>query len=350
MIAEGRRYDIDWLRVIAIGLLLVYHVVIGFQPWGIFIRFIQSNEPLEAIWIPMSALNVWRIPLLFYVSGMGVCFAMRKRNWKQLVGERSLRILLPFVVGTLAIVPIHVAIWNNYYNQPLQYSVDPAHLWFLGFLFIYVLLSLPLFYKLKGWIGGTLQRQMTSLFGTFPGLLVVLIPFLLEAILVDPDSFEMYAMTFHGFWIGWLAFIFGFLFIYSGNAFFLLVKKWKWLFMGLALSMFFVRLLIFELKAPNALVSIESNFWIFAVFGIGFSYLNRPSKLLDYLSQAVYPVYIIHMAFLYLASWLILPTSWPVSLQLVLVIAFTTAGCFLTYELLIRRVQFIRPLFGLKRK
>ena len=64
-----RRYDIDWLRVIAIGLLLFYHIGIGFQPWGVFIGFIQSEKPLESLWIPMSMLNIWRIPLLFFVSG-----------------------------------------------------------------------------------------------------------------------------------------------------------------------------------------------------------------------------------------------------------------------------------------
>ena len=33
MTKEERRYDIDWLRVIAIGLLLIYHIAIAFQPW-----------------------------------------------------------------------------------------------------------------------------------------------------------------------------------------------------------------------------------------------------------------------------------------------------------------------------
>ena len=75
-----RRYDIDWLRVIAIGLLLIYHIAIIFQPWGIFIGFMQNNESLESLWIPMAMLNVWRIPLLFFVSGMGVCFAIKKRT------------------------------------------------------------------------------------------------------------------------------------------------------------------------------------------------------------------------------------------------------------------------------
>ena len=42
-----RIYDIDWLRVIAIGLLLIYHIAIIFQPWALFIGFIKSEESVE---------------------------------------------------------------------------------------------------------------------------------------------------------------------------------------------------------------------------------------------------------------------------------------------------------------
>ena len=85
MYNTDRRHDIDWLRVIAIALLLIYHVVLVFQPWGKLIGFIQSEESRGAVWIPMALFNVWRIPLLFFVSGMGMCFAVRRRNWKQLL-------------------------------------------------------------------------------------------------------------------------------------------------------------------------------------------------------------------------------------------------------------------------
>ena len=139
-----RRYDIDWLRVIAIGLLLVYHIGIGFQPWGVFIGFIQNNEPIGSLWPGMSMLNIWRIPLLFFVSGMGVCFAISKRNWKQLLLERTRRILLPFIVGVFFIVPIHLFIWQKYYSQDIKYAPAPGHLWFLANIFIYVLVLSPL--------------------------------------------------------------------------------------------------------------------------------------------------------------------------------------------------------------
>ena len=144
-----RRHDIDWLRVIAIGLLLIYHIAIIFQPWAMFIGFIRSDELMESLWKPMSMLNVWRIPLLFYVSGMGVYFAIRKRSWKELLLERSKRILLPFLFGIIAIVPLHFLIFQKYYHLPLGYYAHPAHLWFLGNIFAYVLILLPLFFYLK---------------------------------------------------------------------------------------------------------------------------------------------------------------------------------------------------------
>ncbi|OEK07509.1 acyltransferase family protein [Roseivirga misakiensis] len=346
-LTHDRRFDIDWLRVIAIGLLLIYHIAIGFQPWGGFIGFILSNESLESIWVPMSALNVWRIPILFFVSGMGVCFAMRKRSWKELIKERALRILMPFLFGMAFIVPLHWLVWQSYYDQPLQFLPQPGHLWFLGNLFVYVLLLSPIFYWLKKNREGKVHRFLAMLFQNPFGLIVVMIPFLLEAIIVNPVSFETYAMTWHGFFIGLLAFFFGYCFIYAGSGFTATVKRWKWLFLAIAIALFSYRLLVLELVVPNYLLSIESNFWIFGVFGIVFTYLNKPSRLLSYLSKAVYPVYIIHMAFLYLGSVLIFPLDIPLEIQFVLLILFTGISCLLTYEFVIKRVKFLRPFFGL---
>jgi len=350
MLRAERRYDIDWLRVITIGLLLIYHIAIVFQPWGVFIQFIQSNQSLESLWIPMSALNIWRIPLLFFVSGMGVCFAIRKRDWKSLMTERSKRILLPFLFGVFFIVPLHVFIWQNYYKQELNYVVNPSHLWFLANIFLYVFILSPVFFYLKKNENGRIVQAFKKLMKYPLGLLAVILPFVLEAIIVNPDPFEMYAMTWHGFFLGLLAFFFGFLFVLSGSNFWQTILKWRWLFLGIALTMYLIRLIAFELKTPNFLMAIESNIWIFAVFGFAYKYLNRPSKALSYLSQGAYPIYILHMVFMFWGSVLILPLALPIFAKFLLVIAFTSIGCFAVYELLIKRIAILRPLFGLKSK
>ncbi len=343
-----RRYDIDWLRVITIGLLLIYHIAIVFQPWGVFIGFIQSENSLESIWIPMSMINVWRIPLLFFVSGMGVCFAIKKRNWKQLILERTQRIFVPFLFGMLFIVPIHILIWQQYYNQDIVFAPHQGHLWFLKNIFVYVIALSPVFFYLRKHKNGSINRWLKKLFSNPLGLLLIVAAFMLEAVLVNPESYEMYALTWHGFFLGMLAFLFGFTFVLSGETFWPTILKWRWLFITLALTLFVNRYVQFELKAPNYVMAIESCMWIFAVFGFGYKYLNHPSKTLSYLSQGAYPIYIIHMIFLYLGSVLILPLEIPTLVKFILVIAFTFIGCFALYEL-IRRVPFLRPLFGLKK-
>jgi glucan biosynthesis protein C len=343
-----RRYDIDWLRVIAIGLLILYHIGIGFQPWGVFIKFIQNDQPLESLWIPMSMLNVWRIPLLFFVSGMGVCFAMRKRNWKQLVMERTRRILIPFIFGIIFIVPLHILLWQKYYNQELTYSPGIIHLWFLGNIFIYVLILSPLFFWLKKYESGMFRHLLVRLYKSPTGFVFIILPFVAETIIINPESFETYSLTLHGFLIGLLAFFFGFTVIYSGNEFWDTVLRWRWVLLSIAIIMFIVRLLIFDLKSPNYILPVESISWILSAFGFAHKYLNRPGKALRYLSRAAYPVYIIHMAFLYLGSFLIFPLSIPAGIKLILMIVFTTISCVVFYDLIIRRIKYFRPIFGLK--
>jgi membrane-bound acyltransferase YfiQ involved in biofilm formation len=172
--------------------------------------------------------------------------------------------------------------------------------------------------------------------------------FILETILVKPQVFEMYAQTWHGFFLGLLAFFFGFLLVYSGKMFWQTVLKWRWLYLGLATALYIIRLMVFELKSPDYLLAIESNCWIFAVFGFGYKYLNKPGAALSYLSQAAYPIYIIHMFVLYLGAMIILPLELPVIVKFVLIIVFTGTACYLIYEFMIRRIGFLRPLFGLK--
>lgn len=342
----NRRYDIDWLRVIAIGLLLIYHVAIGFQSWGIMIGFITNDEPWPSLWLPMAMLNIWRIPFLFFVSGMGTYFAMQQRDWRALMKERALRILLPYVFGTFCIVPISVALWQYYNKFQITYAFNPGHLWFLGNIFSYVVLLTPVLYYLKRHENGRLVQLMRRLFSHPAGLLVITALFIVEARVLQPNPYELYAMTWHGFALGFLAFLSGFCLVLAGQPFWNMLLKWRWIFPVLALTGFVIRVIV-GIKVPDYALVAESHAWIFSCFAFGYRYLNRPGRTLSYLSEAAYPAYILHMIFLYAGSVLIFPLQLAVELKFVMVLLFTAAGCFGSFEL-IRRVNILRPLFGLK--
>ena len=144
-----RRYDVDSIRIIALILLIFYHISISFQTWALQISFIKNDDTLEFIWVFMMLINIWRIPILFIVSGMGIYFAMERRNWKELLDDRTLRIITPLIFGSIFIFPICPIIFNIYYKKPIFYFPFPGHLWFLINIYFYVLIFLPIFNYLK---------------------------------------------------------------------------------------------------------------------------------------------------------------------------------------------------------
>jgi glucan biosynthesis protein C len=281
---------------------------------------------------------------------MGIYFAMRKRSWKTLLVERIKRILVPFLFGMVAIVPLHIFVFQQYYNVPFGYVPHMGHLWFLGNIFVYLLILLPLFFYLKKKEDGAFKKGLSLLMRNPLGPLSISLFFVAEVLWVKPAVFEMYVQTWHGFFLGFLAFFFGFLLVYSGKAFWQTVLKWHWLYAVLAVALFTIRLTIFELHGPGYLLAMESVCWILSIFGVGYKYLNKPSATLAYLSKAAYPVYIIHMLVLYLGAAIILPLAISVVLKFLAITLFTGLGCYMLYEFVIRRVSFLRPLFGLRWK
>lgn len=345
-----RRYDIDWLRVVAIGLLIIYHSAIAFQPWGGLIGFIQNLETIEWIWYPMSMLNMWRIPILFFVSGMGVYFSMNKRNLIQLLLERSQRILLPFLFGIIAIVPIHIFIWQKFYYQELHYNIEMSHLWFLQNIFVYTISIAPLAYlvkktKLRLWIKKLQKISFQPLV-----FIITIGLFIIETGLLKPDIYTLYAYSAHGWLMGFIAFSMGFYIVSLGKKFWDCFKIWKWIYLFLASILYISRLFDANLDAPYYLNAIETAAWVYAVFGFFFQYANKNNKTLKYLTNAAYPVYIIHMIVQFSISSLIFPISINKDVKYIILSICTIIFSLLIYELVIKRIKYIRPLFGLKIK
>ncbi|GGD41012.1 acyltransferase [Emticicia aquatilis] len=343
-----RRYDIDWIRVIAIVLLLIYHTAIGFQPWGGFIGFITNAEPWDTLWIPMTMLNVWRIPILFYVSGMGLYLAIQNRNLKQVFVERFLRIGLPLIFGSVAIVPFHLWLLQLYYQRDNAYLPNMGHLWFLGNILFYVTILLPIIFFFKNRSDSKIRVFCKKTLSTSYSLAIVIFLFVLETLVSKPMVFEMYAFTLHGLLLGMLAFISGFLFMLGGEPFWKMLLKWRWLFIIVAVALFSIRTVKISEPVPHYLLAIESNCWIFSMLAFAHKYLNKNSRQLKYLKDAAYPVYIIHMVFLYMGSILLFPLKIDVAIKYLLLLFFTIGGSLAFYEFFIKRINWTRPLFGLK--
>lgn len=98
----GRRLDLDWLRIAAFGLLILYHVGLLYVPWPYHAKSRHAVPGLEPL---LLAVNPWRLLLLFLISGVATCFMSAAVPPGLLLARRSLRLLVPLAFGIAVIVP-----------------------------------------------------------------------------------------------------------------------------------------------------------------------------------------------------------------------------------------------------
>jgi len=347
-ISPQRRYDIDWLRTVALGLLIVYHIVISFQPWAKSINFIQNDQTLTWLWVPMSMLNVWRIPILFMVSGMGARFAMERRSWWQFLVDRSVRIAIPLIFGIFFICPITTYVLRSYYDMETGYEPNAGHLWFLINILCYVTYFIGIQWALKEYPDNVILRFMSRWLRRPWMIYAAALPLMLEAWILNPEHFALYP-TPHGHFLGAVCFVTGYAFVSLGDVFWSAVKRTRWSSLVMASVVFGIRLFAYTFEGvPSYLVAFESMCWMLALLGFASAYLNKPSNTLTYFSKAVYPVYIIHFPIQYAISYYLVPLSLPAILKLGILLIGTFGVCLLVYEFILRRLKWIRPLFGMK--
>jgi len=89
--------------------------------------------------------------------------------------------------------------------------------------------------------------------------------------------------------------------------------------------------------------------WILALFGFASKYLNKKSKILSYLNEAVYPFYILHQTVMIVIAYFLIDLDWLLGLKAFIMIIGTFGISWLLYEFFIRRWKYIRPFFGLKK-
>ncbi|MGB5820252.1 MAG: acyltransferase family protein [Saonia sp.] len=369
-----RRYDLDWLRVIVFGLLIFYHVGMFFVPWGFHIK---NNSIYHWLIYPMLFLNQWRLPILFVISGMGTYYALNKRSAKQFALERMLRLYIPLAIGMLLIIPPQVYIERlvngqfsgNYFEFWPCHAFNGIypegnfswhHLWFLPYLLLFSLVLIPVFIYLRKKPANKFI-QWTRVQAAKPfGLYWFIIPLYLCESLVEPFFPVTHALIGDWFTIlsSILFFFYGFVLISVKEEFWKTVEKnrRRYLFLGIiGFAIFMAIILNFEdstsVHFTEALVKMFNLWsWILALFGYAAHYMNKPSKVLSYANESVYPFYILHQTVTLIIGYYIMDLAWGFFPKFSILVLVTFFGSWLVYEFGIRRWKIIRPLFGLKPK
>jgi surface polysaccharide O-acyltransferase-like enzyme len=370
-----REHGLDALRVFAFLVLILYHSGMGFVTWEWHVKSPEKSTALE--WVMLFA-NRWRLPLLFFISGAGVAFSLRRRTIRQFAGERIRRLFVPLLLGMFVLVPPQIYLerlskgvrfdsYLAFYRTVFDLTPYPAgslswhHLWFVAYLLAFSLCSIPLFTAMRS--GGG-RRVLATLPGVLerwgPAVYLINVPNLLVAILLGP-----YWPPTHNLIADWanftgslLTFLWGFVFASEPRLLDLVTRRRReFLMVGIAAAATFFSLRasgVAESWSPaarNVVGNVVSGYfgmmWIFALTGYARVWITTSTPALRYATEAVYPFYIVHQTItVALVYWLArLPMGvWP---KFALVAAGTFVGSWVFYEA-VRRVGPLRPLFGLK--
>ena len=371
----SRRHDLDWLRVVAFGLLIFYHIGMFYVSWGWHVKSRYAGGSGEGL---MLLLNPWRLSLLFFISGVAVKFLIGKVGSRSFMRSRFKRIFIPLVFGMLVIVPPQTyfelqrlgeldgglaRFYLNYLTLDQLYSViTPTwnHLWYLAYILVYSLtLALMLRAVPFGVRAGT-QRLFERL---MRGPFVILVPaaiFILYRFTLVPyfptthdlvSDWASHANYFTVFMLGYGA--------AKSDVFWTRIRALRWLtlasalLLGAALSLAWAN---WDMVSANSLMLQAAQAgrvlyaWlvILALLGLAQAHINRPGRVLGYLGEAVYPYYILHQTIIILIGVWLTPMALGGGLEFILLTLSTTLGCALLYEYIIRRSSLLRPLFGLK--
>jgi hypothetical protein len=375
-----RRIDLDWVRIGAFGLLILYHVGMLYVSWGFHIK---SDHRITALEPLMLMLNPWRLSLLFLVAGFATRFMFRKYATPALLQSRTARLLVPLAFGMLVIVPpqaylqiveslgypagfldfyqSHYFAFGEQFCRPGPCIVLPTwnHLWFVAYLWVYtmalggVLLVAP---RLLDRVEQPLGKLLSgSLLLALPPLVLGLYRLILQP--MYPSTHALFGDWYNHALFG-TVFVIGFL-LARVDGFWVAVERQRWSALSLAAVIFLTILGVRwwrlsgyslpELLRIYAAMAYGAFQWLCMVAVLGFAkrWLTADSPARRYLTDAVFPYYIVHQTAIIIIAHALYGSGLPAWLEATIVVAGTAAACVLTFEVL-RRVALLRPLFGLQ--
>lgn len=376
---EKRLYYLDWLKVIAILMVFIFHNThfFDFIDWGI-----KNNTESSGMMLLFLLIHFWSMPLFFLLAGAGTKFALESKTGKEYIGERLKRLLIPLVVGMLLLAPPQGYVENlsnlsfkgsfmeyyPYFFKHLShvfslkaFGENTYHLWFLGFLFLFSLIALPFFIWLKSKVAQSFLTQIASFCDKKGVIFLFAVPILIShlTLRVSFPEYNNWADFFYWF----IYFIYGYV-VFSHIKFKQAINRHckASLIVGTVcliciLIMLLLGCSINGFEYPNysmqsiifmIIYSFLTWSWVIFLLSAGFKLLNFSNKFLKYSSEAVLPFYLLHQTIILIIGFYVV--KWDASI-ISKFLFISTTSLILTvsiYELFIRRINFSRFLFGMK--
>jgi glucan biosynthesis protein C len=374
-----RRYDIDWLRVFATLVVFSFHSARFFD----FVGWHVKNDQLSTgmtVFVGFLSLQ-WMMPLFFVLAGAGTRFALDLRPAGRYVQERVKRLLVPFIFGLIVLIPP-----QDYFEQVTQAGyrggyfefyprffedIDVGfdvgwfghghHLWFLGSLFTFSLISLPLFLYLRNEKGQRIVSRLGAFCERRGALFLLAIP-----VAAIEAGFQSYGDGGWNRYTYLIFFVCGYL-VFADPRFERAVARQGKLALAVGIPSMLMSLgvcahyylnegidLNYGYSATAVLWRILKGFnawvWLVAILSFGKRYLTFNNKLLRYAADAVLPFYVLHQTVIVVIGFYVVRWHMGVMAKYLVISTASFITIMALYDLVVRRTNVTRFLFGMRLK
>jgi len=361
-----RRYDIDWLRIIAVFLVFIFHCSRFFDvnDWHV-----KNNELDLGMTFFFNFIGGVGMPLFFIISGMATFYFLGFANAGLYTKARFVRLMIPFLFAIVTQIPIQVYLdrvshgeftgsffefYPQYYIGLYGYGGNfpwaGFHLWFLILLFLFSLITVNLFVYLRrdenlekiSKVASFFKKQGTLYLLIIPALIVELLNPL--SILGSFGGYNLFSLL--------IFYIIGFLLasdkqfkesIENHKLIALIVGIISTLLLPIVLLLFY-NLVLFWILGLTYMWS-----WLIVILGLASKHLNFNHKSRRFLNEIVMPFYILHQTIIVIIGFFVVQTNLIIILKY-LIISIVSFAIIISLVLIIRKVNILRFLFGMSLK
>ncbi|HEY1406334.1 MAG TPA: acyltransferase family protein [Spirochaetota bacterium] len=364
-----RVFYLDWLRVLGMGMVFLFHVGRYFDQGGWHVKNPQTYFLMSVI---TTFLVLWIMPLFFSLSSVVEAQSMERQTFLRFLKGKCLRLAVPLIFGIFVLVPHQVYIervtqssfngsfisflphyFDGFYAFGGNFAWMGLHLWYLLILFLFAVITYPLFKFIS-------RRPRPHRFFGSATAIFFLVPvfYFLSEIISDPST----PLGQRGFG-GWTLlhylclFIIMFLFARNGLAKF---KEFHSVFLNMALVLLVILGLLviphgdfpafgsFVFYPIAAIKVLAAWFFLAGIIGLGMRYFTFSNRFLSYANEAVLPFYMLHQSVIVLYGYLIRNITMHPVIKYFFLAAISFVTVMVIYHFIVKRVKVTRFLFGMK--
>lgn len=324
METDKRIIAFDLLRVIMVLLLIAFHAGVSFTETEIDGWYYQDEHKNLIFDGVLAFIHCFRHPIFFMISGFVTDKMYKRYGAREVLKKRIYRLFIPFLIVALLFVPLTLDIFkqlNPYSTSPVDineldftYQSFTGYVWFLYYLVLYnIIHNVIIAFKLNLRMNNISQWTKILFTSTIITLLLILSG--KETMQGDysllPSAFSMFSYL--------LFYLYG-IHLARNEAQFNDIRKSSVLYFSLG-TLFFTSFLIvksYELKYNTELLwlnailnTMASIFYSLGGLGLAMKYYRKQLKIVRYISDSSYFVYLIHFPILMLL--LLLTANTPYS-------------------------------------